>query len=119
MPFLDWMKKSPVRQMHDDRGSGWKTVGIYLYRADGRYPSATWATTPQQFEKMIPQIREHIDKKLEVRITNAEDQLLFHATHKGIEWDGCGLAPMLKHERKNTALDRFKSAMQREGFPDC
>lgn len=117
MAFLDWMKKSPVHQMHDDTGSGWKPVGVHLYQADGRYPSATWAQTPQQFEKMIPSIREHIHKKLEVRIVDTQDQLLFHATQKGIEWDGSGLAPLLKRERTNTPVERFKKGIERDGYP--
>ena len=118
MAFLDWMKKSPARQMHDDSGSGWKPVGIHFYRADGKHPSATWAQTPQQFEKMIPRIREHLHKKLEVRIVNTQDQLLFHATDKGIEWDGSGLAPLLKRERKSTSMERFGRGVERDGFPD-
>lgn len=118
MAFLDWMKKGPARQMHDDAGGGWKTVGVYFYRADGRYPAPSWAQTPQQFEKMIPQIREHVNKKLEVRIVDAQDHLLFHATDKGIEWDGSGLTPLLKNERRNTSMDRFRHGVARDGFPD-
>jgi hypothetical protein len=118
MGFLDWIKTNPVRQMHNDAGAGWKTVGIYFYRADGRYSAASWAQTPQQFEKMFPRIREHLNRKLEVRIVDTQDRLLFHATDKGIEWDGSGLAPLLKHERKNTSLDRFRHGVQRDGFPD-
>ena len=117
MAFLDWMKKRPVRQMHDDAGSGWKPVGVHLFQADGRHPSATWAQTPQQFEKMIPSIREHIQKKLEVRIVDGRDQLLFHATRKGIEWDGSGLAPLLRHERTNSSMERFRRGVERDRYP--
>jgi hypothetical protein len=69
MGFLDWMERSKVRSMHDDEGHGWERLGVCLYRADGRYPPATWAETPQEFGEMIPAIRSHIRKKLEVRIT--------------------------------------------------
>ncbi len=118
MAFLDWMKKNPARQAHDDAGGGWKAVGVYFHRADGRYPAARWAETPRQFEKMIPQIREHVNKKLEVRIVDTRDRLLFHATDKGIEWDGSGLTPLLRQERTNTPIDRFRQGVARDGFPD-
>jgi hypothetical protein len=92
MRFLDWMKDSVARQRNDDHGRGWQRLGVYLYRADGRYPPATWAETPQAFYEMIPAIQKHLDNKLEVRITNGDDHMLFHATGKGIEWDGIGLS---------------------------
>lgn len=118
MALLDFMKRSDVRGMHDDRGSGWERVGAYLYRADGRYPPATWAETPEQFVKMIPKIREHVDNKLKVRITNTDDHLLFHATDKGVEWDGIGLKPMLDHDRNQAVLDGLKKVFKGKGVPD-
>jgi len=100
MGFLDWMKGRQMTpsKSHED-GAGWKAVNIFLYRADGRYEAATRAQTPQDFEAVIPKIRQHIDSRLEVRVTNGADHLLFHATEKGVEWDGIGLTPILDSER--------------------
>jgi hypothetical protein len=77
----------------------WKTAKVYLYREDGRYPAPRWAETPQQFSDMVPDIRRHIDNKLEVRVTNGDDHLLFHSTKNGVEWDGIGLSRFLEHDR--------------------
>jgi hypothetical protein len=100
MGLLDWIKnRNETKPEMPTEGSGWRSVGVYFYRPDGRYPPASWAQTPQQFVEMIPQIKKHLDEKLEVRITNGDDHLLFHATQKGIEWDGIGLSPILDHER--------------------
>lgn len=118
MSFLDWMNRSKVQSMSDERGSAWQRLGVYFYRSDGRYPPATWAETPQQFADMIPKIREHLDKKLEVRITNSDDHLLFHATDKGIEWDGIGLKPMMDHDRDRAVLDGLKNVFKERGSQD-
>ena len=74
----------------------WKSLGVYLYRADGTYIRAKWAKTPEDFRKMLPKIGKHLKKRLEVRITNSGDELLFHATDKGIEWDGMELESLLQ-----------------------
>ena len=100
MAWLDWTKRGAAQQQTGARLLGWQRVGVYLYRADGRYPPATWAETPKQFAEMLPVIQRHIDNKLEVRITNGDDHLLFHATDKGIEWDGIRLGPVLDEDRK-------------------
>jgi hypothetical protein len=119
MGFLDWMDRSKVRSMHDDEGRGWERLGVYLYRADGRYPPAVWAETPQEFGEMIPAIRAHIGKKLEVRITNGEDHLLFHATRNGIEWDGIGLRPFLYRGRDEKAAAKgAEDSLRRKPSPD-
>jgi hypothetical protein len=119
MGYLDWMEGSKVRSMHDDEGHGWEKLGVYLYRADGRYPPATWAETPKEFGEMIPAIRAHIHKKLEVRITNSEDHLLFHATQNGIEWDGIGLRPFLHCGRsQETAAKAAETSLRRKPSPD-
>lgn len=76
--------------------SEWKWLGVYLYRADGTYTRAMWAKTSEDFRKMLPKIRKHVKNRLEVRITNTGDELLFHATDKGIEWDGMELESLLK-----------------------
>lgn len=100
MGYLDWIKgASAPRSKSDERGVEWQKLKIYFYRADGRYPPASWAETGGQFTAMIPKISQHLDNKLELRITNSEDQMVFHATQKGIEWDGIGLSPILDHER--------------------
>jgi hypothetical protein len=118
MALLDWVKPSTVRGMHDDQGNGWQRLGVYLYRADGRYPPATWAETPQQFVKMIPKIREHVDNRLEVRITNSDDHLVFHATDKGVQWDGIQLKPLLDTDRNRAVLDGLKKIFKDKGSPD-
>ena len=88
MPFLDWMKRGQVYQKSDESHPGLAKGGcISVPRRHGRYPPAMWLETPQQFAEIIPKIQEHMDNKLEVRITNGDDHLLFHATPKGIEWD--------------------------------
>lgn len=102
MGFADWMRREALRSQ-SDVGS-WHRIGVYLYRADGRYPPPTWAETREQFMGMVPKIRQHIDNKLEVRITNGSDHLLFHSTKKGIEWDGIGLSPVLDHPRNAERL---------------
>jgi hypothetical protein len=119
MGYLDWMKGSgATRNKSDDQGGGWQRLHVYFYREDGRYPPAKHAETPEAFAEMVPKIREHIDKKLEIRITNGDDHMLFHATQKGIEWDGIQLEPILEHDRKSTSLDRLKSTMKRLTSPD-
>jgi hypothetical protein len=75
--------------------SEWKLLGVYLYRADGTYTRAMWAKTPEDFRNMLPKIRKHVKNRLEVAITTTGDEMLFHATDKGIEWDGLGLEPLL------------------------
>jgi len=101
MGLLDWVKKDSAvaRNQNDDRGGGWESLNVYFYHADGRYPPASHAETPEQFGAMIPQIRKQLDNKLELRITNSGDHLLFHATDKGIEWDGIGLGQHLDRAR--------------------
>jgi hypothetical protein len=84
----------------------WKRVGVYFYRADGRYPPAKWAQTPQQFSDMVPDIRRHIDGKLEVRITNSDDHLLFHSTKNDVEWDGIGLGKFLARDSEAHGASR-------------
>lgn len=116
--LLDFMNRSKVRSMSDEQGSAWQRVGVYLYRADGRYPPATWAETPEQFAQMIPNIRQHVDKRLEVRVTNTHDHLLFHATDNGIEWDGIQLKPLLDHDRNQAVLDGLKKVFKQKSSPD-
>jgi hypothetical protein len=99
MAFLSWMNRNAAPENERGTTVGWQRLGVYLYRNDGRYPPATWAETPQQFAGMIPKIREHIANRLEVRITNGDDHLLFDATQKGIEWDGIGLSRHLDNGR--------------------
>jgi hypothetical protein len=97
MGVLDWIKKRNEVQSNA-QSNGWRTVGVYFYGPDGRYPPATWAETPQRFVEMVPKIRKHLDNKLEVRITSSDDHLLFHATKNGIEWDGIRLSEYLSRE---------------------
>ena len=115
MGYLDWINRSAApRSKSDDRGTEWQTVSVYFYRADGRYPPASRAETGEQFAAMIPKISRHIDDKLEVRITNGEDHLLFHATQKGIEWDGIALSQILDHERsKPKDLDAIRAELKK------
>jgi hypothetical protein len=94
-----------------DAGAGigkpeWRRVGVYFYRADGRYPAPTWAENPQQFNDLIPDIRRQIESKLELRITNGDDHLLFHSTKRGIEWDGIRLGHFLEHDRESHAASK-------------
>jgi hypothetical protein len=98
MGLLDWMNRAPENEQ--GRAPEWQTLKVYLYRHDGRYGPPNWAETPEEFTKMIPQIRKHMDGKLEVRVTNCDDHLLFHATDKGIEWDGINLGKVIEHDRK-------------------
>lgn len=118
MGLPDFMNRSKVRAMSDERGSEWQRVGVYFYNAEGRYPPATWAEIPEQFANMIPKIREHVDRKLEVRITNTDDHLLFHATDKGFEWDGIRLQTMLDHDRDRAVPDGLKKVSKDKGSPD-
>jgi hypothetical protein len=97
MALLDWIKKRNEVQREAQSG-GWRAVGVYLYNSEGRYPPASWAKTPEEFAGMVPQIRNHLDNKLEIRITNGDDHLLFHATKNGIEWDGIRLSEYLSRE---------------------
>lgn len=96
MGLLDFVKG---RGNDRNESPGWQPVAVYLYRADGRYPPARWAQTPEQFAEIAPRISEHMSKRLEVRVTNTQDQMLFHATEKGVEWDGIGLGLYLEEER--------------------
>lgn len=119
MGLFDWMNSRAVRSMSDEQGGGgWPRLGIYLYRADGRYGPAKWAETRQEFARMIPAIRDHVDRKLEVRITNTDDHLLFHATQKGIEWDDIRLGPWLaNHPKIERPLKGQKRQFRKDG-PD-
>jgi hypothetical protein len=107
MGFMNWVKRAPENEQ--GHRPGWQTLKVYLYGRDGRYGSPNWAETSQEFVDMVPKIREHVDNKLEVRITNGDDHLLFHATEKGIEWDGIKLTPMLDKDRRRKALDGLKN----------
>jgi hypothetical protein len=69
---MGWIEKRNDIQT-DTQSNGWRTVGVYFYGPDGRYSPATWAETPQRFVEMVPQIRMHLDNKLEVRITSSDD----------------------------------------------
>ncbi|MBV9506242.1 MAG: hypothetical protein JO323_14675 [Acidobacteriia bacterium] len=82
-----------MSKVHDK--VGWQWLGVYLYRADGTYSGAEWAKTPEEFRRLLPSIQEQIKNRGEVRIANIDDHLVFHATDKGIEWDGLGLAALL------------------------
>jgi hypothetical protein len=111
MALLDWIKKrNQIPTDTPSQTNGWRSVGVHFYNQDGRYPPATWAETPQQFVEMVPQIRKHLDNKLEVRITNGDDHLLFHATSNGIEWDGIRLSEYLSKGRQpnETRVDPAK-----------
>ena len=115
MALLDWInKRNQIQTDTPSQTNGWRSVGAYLYNSDGRYPAASWAETPEQFAGMVPQICNHLDNKLEVRITNSEDHLLFHATKNGIEWDGIRLSEYLSKEPQapeaaKTGIDPVKS----------
>jgi hypothetical protein len=115
MGFLDWIKRAPANEQGDT--SRWQTLKVYLYRADGRYGPPRLAESAQEFAGMVRQLREHVDKNLEVRITNPADHLLFHATPKGIEWDGIGLKPILDEDRDRTMFEEVakKIAKERRG----
>jgi hypothetical protein len=113
MALLDWIKKRNEGQREPQSG-GWHAVGVYFYNSEGRYPPASWAKTPEEFAGMVPQIRNHLDNKLEIRITNGDDHLLFHATRNGIEWDGIRLSEYLSKEplapeTAKTGIDPVKS----------
>ena len=82
-----------MSKVHDK--GGWQWLGVYLYRADGTYSGAVWAKTPEEFGKLLPAIQEQLKNRREVRIVNIDDHLVFHATAKGIEWDGIGLGALL------------------------
>jgi len=75
-----------------NKSAGWEWLGIYLYRADGTYTRAEWVKSPEELVAHVPQIREHMKNRLEVRITNSDDELLFHAIDNSVEWDGIGLS---------------------------
>jgi hypothetical protein len=110
MALLDWInKRNQIQTDTPSQTNGWRSVGAYLYNSDGRYPAASWAETPEQFAGMVPQICNHLDNKLEVRITNSEDHLLFHATKNGIEWDGIRLSEYLSREQQaNKAISEIE-----------
>lgn len=118
MGYLDWIKRpARVFEKNDERGRAWRTLNVYLYRADGRYGPPVHAERPETFPAVVRQIREHVDNKLEVRITNGDDHLLFHATAKGIEWDGIGLTPILDHDRiENQPSEREAFAEWRQDY---
>ena len=78
-----------------NQSGGWKPLAVFLYRADGTYTCAEWVKTPKELEALLPKLRENVLKRLEVRITNYSDELLFHATSNGIEWDEIGLKPLM------------------------
>ena len=84
--------------MHESRNEEWNWIGVYLYRADGTYFRARWLKSPQDLVNMLPKIRTHIRSGRDVAITNSADEMLFHATKNGIEWDGLGLEPLLQQE---------------------
>jgi hypothetical protein len=73
----------------------WDWLGVYLFRDDGTYGSATWIKGPDELKKMLPSIQGHVRNKLEVRITNSGDELLFHSMEGGVEWDGIGLTQLM------------------------
>jgi hypothetical protein len=117
MGVQDWIKKRNEVESNT-QSSGWRTVGVYFYRPDGRYSAATWAATPQRFVEMVPQIRKHLDNKLEVRITSSDDHLLFHATKNGIEWDGIRLSEYLSREPQWHGAAKTESDPAKEKFPE-
>jgi len=114
MGFLDWMKRGHGNDQ--GRPSGWQTLKVYFYRTDGRYAAPDWAETPQEFAAIVRQIREHVDKSLEVRITNPSDHLLFHATQKGIEWDGMTLKPILDEDRDRAMFEEVAKKISKVRF---
>jgi hypothetical protein len=100
------MKNKDIERLLDDATKGQKTpvhferLGVYEYRADGRYHGANWVDTPEAFVEMIPRLSQHIVDGKELRITDASDRLLFHAKDKTIEWDGIGISPLLESAKK-------------------
>jgi hypothetical protein len=68
------------RRMNANKDDDWAWLGVYLYRRDVTYTRAVWIKGPAELEKMLPKIRGHVKKRLEVSITNSEDEMLFHAT---------------------------------------
>jgi hypothetical protein len=109
MALLDWIKKRNEGQREPQSG-GWHAVGVYFYNSEGRYPPASWANTPEEFAGMVPQIRNHLDNKLEIRITNSDDHLLFHATKNGIEWDGIRLSAIKRATSPRSGKDGNRSS---------
>jgi hypothetical protein len=112
MRFLSWMKRAPENEQ--GRPPGWETLKVHFYRPDGRYGPPDWAETPKEFAGIVRQIREHVDKRLEVRITNPGDQLLFHATKEGIEWDGINLKPILDEDRDRAMFEEVAKKISNE-----
>lgn len=72
---------------------GW--LGVYLYRRDGSYSRAKRIRGPAQLMEILPKIRKHVSKKLEVTITNDSDEMVFQSLNGVIEWDGLGLAQLM------------------------
>lgn len=78
-----------------EKDDDWDWLGLYLFREDGSYGSAVRIKGPDELKKVLPSIQGHVKNKLEVRITNSGDELLFHSIDGGIEWDGIGLARLM------------------------
>lgn len=60
---------------------------LYLYDPQGRYGSPTEITDAGSLEAaMRIMVRDHIGRRLEVRITNLADELVFHSQDGKILW---------------------------------
>lgn len=60
---------------------------LYLYNENGRYRDAVEIAGETELESaMAGQVRDHIRRRLEVRITNAVDELVFHAQGGKVLW---------------------------------
>jgi hypothetical protein len=87
--------------MNGSKDKEWDWLGVYLFRKDGTYSRAKWIRGPDQLKKILPKIRRHVEKGLEVRITNSLDEMLFFYTREsGIEWDGIGLTRLMPTSAK-------------------
>ena len=70
-------------------------LGVYPYRRDGTYSRVKWIRGPAQLMEILPKIRKHVSRKLEVAITNGGDEIVFQSLNGVIVWDGLGFAQVM------------------------
>jgi hypothetical protein len=92
-------------------------VGVYLYREDGRYSGAQWIDERAEFSKLLPDISRHIGEGKEVRITDAADNMLFHAKDRSIHWDGMGLDEVRRSVQDKAPTTGTQVHLYREVWP--